>query len=216
MPLILNTYETTYRLAVWQTTEELDFFENKAHFTSYDSTIYETMISKYRKKEWLAVRVLLNEVLGFWPQISYTEAGKPLLQNHIRHLSISHTKDMVAILLCTTPYAGIDIERTDRNVEKVSQRFLSEAELEMIEKNNLKHERIKLWCAKEAIFKAAGIQNVSFSKQISIELANNPLKMIGHFFSESENIDFLLNAIELENHYIVWTTESEMKVNQAI
>jgi phosphopantetheinyl transferase (holo-ACP synthase) len=208
MPLLLNTYKTSYRLAIWATSEPLEYFENKAHFTPYDMAIYEKIVNPTRKKEWLAVRVLLNETLGFWPQINYTESGKPLLQNHVRHLSISHTKEMVAILLCTTPYAGLDLERIDRNIDKVAQRFLSPTEMENIKSNKVENERIKYWCAKEAIFKAVNEQNVSFSKQIFVESDNESDSMVGHFYSENENIDFVLNSIELDNHFIVWTTES--------
>jgi len=63
MPLIYNTYETSYRLSIWETSEPLEYFENKAHLSPTDTSVYEKMTSISRKKEWIAVRVLLNEVL---------------------------------------------------------------------------------------------------------------------------------------------------------
>ena len=206
MPIILNKYETTFRLALWSLTEDLDFFEEKAHLSAADKESYAQITSISRKKEWLAVRVLLNEVLGFWPQIKYTETGKPLLQNHARHLSVSHSKEMVGILLCTNPYAGIDIERTDRSIEKVSARFLSNAELEQLNQQPESFSRILYWCAKEAIFKAVSESNILFSKQIFIETVKTDGTIKGHFHSRSEELDFVLNYMELNKHMIVWTT----------
>lgn len=206
MPLILNQYKNTYRLALWSLTEPLHFFEAKAQLSSSDQRYYEKISNEVRKKEWLAVRILLNEVLGFWPHITYTETGKPLLQNHIRHLSISHSKSMVGILLCTNPHAGIDIERTSRSIDKVATRFLSEQEQVYIQNNPIKYSRIIYWCAKEAIFKAVNESNILFSKQIFIEEISDNGKMKGRFTSEKEKVDFNLKYIEIEDHLIVWTS----------
>jgi len=206
MPVILNKYENTFRLALWTLTEPLEYFEEKAHLSLADQNKYQSITSISRKKEWLAVRVLLNEVLGFWPQITYTETGKPILQNHSRHLSISHSKTMVGILLCTNPYAGIDIEKTDRSIEKVSKRFLSEEELIQLEKQPQNFKRILYWCAKEAIFKSVNESNVLFSKQIAIEQVNTNGTIKGKYISEKEQLQFILNFEEIENHMVVWTT----------
>ncbi|MFA9391074.1 MAG: 4'-phosphopantetheinyl transferase superfamily protein [Prolixibacteraceae bacterium] len=206
MPLLLNRYENSFRLALWSLTEELEYFENKAHLSPSDKIIYNKITSPSRKKEWLAVRVLLNEVLGFWPNITYTETGKPLLQNHTRHLSVSHSKSMVGILLCTDPYAGIDIEKTDRSIDKISARFLSDVELEQLKNKPSNFSRILYWCAKEAIFKAVSESNILFSKQIHVEEVNADGTIICHFKSEKEELHFVLNYMELDQHMIVWTT----------
>jgi phosphopantetheinyl transferase len=206
MPLILNQYRSSYRLALWSLTEPLQFFEEKAQLSPSDQNFYDTINNESRKKEWLAARVLLKESLGFWPQISYTETGKPILHNHTRHLSISHSKSMVGILLCTSPHAGIDIERKSRSIDKVASRFLSEKEQLYIQNNPLKYSRIIYWCAKEAIFKAVNESNIQFSKQIHISKISDKGQMKGHFSSEKENLDFDLNFIEVEEHLIVWTS----------
>lgn len=206
MPLLLNKYENTFRIALWSLTEPLEYFEEKAQLPPADAKAYNSITSLSRKKEWLAVRVLLNEVLGFWPHITYTETGKPLLQNHSRHLSISHSKSMVGILLCTNPYSGIDIEKTDRSIEKVSKRFLSEKELKQMESQAHNFSRILYWCAKEAVFKAMNESNVLFSKQIAIEEVNENGTIRSRFKSEKEEQELELNFIELDNHMIVWTT----------
>jgi 4'-phosphopantetheinyl transferase len=206
MPVIFNQYQNTFRLALWSLNEPLSFFEEKTQLSAADKIKYSKIKNETRKKEWLAVRLLLHDTLGFWPQITYTETGKPLLQNHSRHLSISHSKSMVGILLCTSTHSGIDIEPLNRSIDKVAFRFLSEQEQQYIDSHPMKYSRIIYWCAKEAIFKAVNESNILFSKQIFITEVTDMGTMQGTFTSPKEQVNFNLNYIELEEHIIVWTT----------
>jgi 4'-phosphopantetheinyl transferase len=206
MPLLINRYENTFRLALWKLIETIDFFENKAHLSAADIKLYNQISNETRKKEWLAVRILLNEVLGFWPNITYMETGKPILNNHTRHLSISHSKEMVGILLSTSPYAGIDIEKTSRNIDKVLTRFLSDRELKNIETGSNPYRKIIHWCAKEAIFKSVNESNIDFLSQIKIEKILENGTIHGNFTSSKKEFDFDLNYMIIDEHMIVWTT----------
>jgi len=206
MPLLINRYENSFRLALWKLTETVEFFENKAHLSTADLKLYNQISNETRKKEWLAVRILLNEVLGFWPNITYMETGKPILNNHTRHLSISHSKEMVGILLCTSPYAGIDIEKTSRNIDKVLNRFLSDEELENIKTGSNPFRKIIHWCAKEAIFKSINEPNIDFSSHIKIKKILEDGTIHGKFTSEKNEFDLDLNYMIVDEHMIVWTT----------
>lgn len=206
MPLIYNEYQNDFRLALWSLTEPLSFFEEKANMSLTDKNAYAQIKNEARKREWLAVRIMLKDILGFWPSIAYAETGKPILQNHSRHLSISHSKSMVGILLSTNPYAGLDIENTNRSIDKVAKRFLGEKELKYLTDTTSKYSRIILWCAKEAIFKAVNETNIRFSTQIYIEEVREDGIINAHFYSQKENINFTLHYIEKEEHLAVWTT----------
>ena len=206
MPLLINRYENSFRLALWKLTETVEFFEEKAHLSTADSKLYNQISNETRKKEWLAVRILLNEVLGFWPNITYMETGKPILNNHARHLSISHSKEMVGILLSTSPYSGIDIEKTSRNIDKVLKRFLSVTELKNIEKGTNPYRKIIHWCAKEAIFKSINESKIDFSSQIEIKKILEDGTIHGKFSSEKNEFDLDLNYMIVDEHIIVWTT----------
>lgn len=206
MPLLINRYENSFRLSLWKLTETVDYLENKSHLSASDSKLYSQISNESRKKEWLAVRILLNEVLGFWPSISYMETGKPILNNHTRHLSISHSKEMVGILLCTSPYAGIDIEKTSRNIDNVLNRFLSVNELKNIETGLNPFRKIIHWCAKEAIFKSINEPKIDFSSQIKIEKISENGTINGKFISMKNEFDIDLNYMLIDEHVIVWTT----------
>jgi 4'-phosphopantetheinyl transferase len=205
MPLLINLYENSYRLALWKLSDTVEFFEDKAHLTATDLPLYSKISNETRKKEWLAVRVLLNEVLGFWPNITYMETGKPILNNHARHLSISHSKEMVGILLCTSPYAGIDIEKITRNIDSILPRFLSDEEMKNVEQSTIPYCKIIHWCAKEAIFKSINEPNIEFSKRIIIEEINDDGTIVANFKSKRKNQELHLNYMHLDEHLIVWT-----------
>ena len=206
MPLVTNLYENSFRLALWKLTEDLSFLENKAKMTSPDLAQYSKITNEVRKKEWLAVRILLNEVLGFWPVISYMDSGKPILNNHTRHLSISHSREMVGILLCTSPFAGIDIEKMSRNIDSVLPRFLSNEELENINRTNNPFDKILHWCAKEAVFKSVNESNIEFSSRIKIAKIDFNGTMQAIFNSKEGEILFHLNFMLIDQHIVVWTT----------
>jgi len=206
MPLLINLYENSFRLALWKLTEEVDFFEKKAHFTQLDTQLYSKITNETRKREWLAVRVLLNEVLGFWPNITYMETGKPIINNHIRHLSISHSKEMVGILLCTSPFAGVDIEKTTRNIDNILPRFLSEEEINNIDISGDDDSKIIHWCAKEAIFKSINEPNIEFSSRMRIVKINDDGTIEAKYKSQRKTFDILLNYMMLDEHVVVWTT----------
>jgi len=206
MPTLINLYENSYRLALWKLNETVEFLEEKSHLTLFDQQLYSKISNECRKKEWLSIRVMLNEVLGFWPNITYMETGKPILNNHARHLSISHSKEMVGILLSTNPYAGIDIEKTNRNIDKILPRFLSDSEMKNVEESANPNSKIIHWCTKEAIFKSINEPNIDFSKQMKIEKINDDGTIEASYSLKRKTHLIDLNYQLIDEHIIVWTT----------
>jgi len=109
-------------------------------------------------------------------------------------------------LLCTSPYAGIDIEKTSRNIDKVLNRFLSITELNNIESGTNPYRKIIHWCAKEAIFKSINEPNIDFSSQIKIKSISDDGIIHGKFSSLKNESDINLNYMIINEHIVVWTT----------
>jgi len=130
--------------------------------------IYLQFKNELRKKEWLAVRLLLKQMTGSSASITYDPAGKPLLMDLAGHISISHSSNCVVIYYCLQHQPGIDIELINRNVERVARKFLSPTELSDCTFNGLLSNRDLMlrWCAKEAVFKMVPYANVDFASQI--------------------------------------------------
>ena len=206
MPLLLDKYESNYRLTLWHLTETIEELEEKASLLDEELIVYAQITNKTRKREWLAIRILLNEVLGFWPHISYLETGKPIFNNFKMTLSISHTKEMVGILLSNSEHTGIDIEKKTRAIDNILPRFLSPIELAGVNINEEPNSKIIYWCAKEAIFKAVDDTDIDFSTHIAIDELTLKGNIKGKFLSTNGEICFNLKYIEIENHVIVWTS----------
>lgn len=123
--------------------------------------------STSRQQEWLATRALLRQTPYSMETICYHSNGKPFLTDSNRHISISHTKDLVAIAIAEQPI-GIDIEAVNRNAFAVTGSFLQPHEIEVLHNTqDPKSEALRLWSAKEAAFKLAPEKVVTL-KEIGI------------------------------------------------
>ena len=100
----------------------------------------ELIRAEQRRREWLACRVLLQELTGGPACIAYRPNGAPYLSGSSLHISISHTKGYAAVLLQNRPAAGIDIEYHSGRVSKIRSRFM---------KLNADHIRFVLKCLAE-------------------------------------------------------------------
>lgn len=101
-----------------------------------------------RQREWLATRALLRQTPYKEKKILYHDNGQPYLTD--RHISISHTKEYVAIAISEEPI-GIDIERKERNAQGVARVILQQHEIE----ETAVDEMLQMWVVKEAAYKFA-------------------------------------------------------------
>ncbi len=112
------------------------------------------------------------------PPLSGTRAmASPLPEARPRHISVSHTDGWVALLAADRP-CGVDIERTGRNVARVSERFATAAELAASLKVLPGNPALAVWCAKEALYKAAGIEGLDFLSDMTL-VATSPASPAG-------------------------------------
>ena len=118
--------------------------------------VQQTFKSSKRQKEWLGVRLLLKHVLGSIVQIAYKSSGAPFLINSNKHISISHSGTLVAIAL-SNEKVGIDLQIISDKPLKIKSRFLSNAEIQMMGGQLDALTAVKLWCAKEAVYKFLSI-----------------------------------------------------------
>jgi len=125
--------------------------------------------SDSRKIEWLAVRVLLYALTKETKVIRYHPTGKPYFSDHKLHLSISHTKGYVAVIISETNEVGIDIEKISERVHKVAHKFVRDDEWlpeDPIQKTNA---LLLIWSAKEVMFKCMNEEAVDFREHMYVE-----------------------------------------------
>lgn len=89
-------------------------------------------------------------------ELTYNKYKKPYLTDTNLYFNISHSKNIVAIVV-DTQEVGIDIEFYDRYDIKYINKIFSDKEVEQINDSNNPHkEYSKLWCMKESLLKCIG------------------------------------------------------------
>jgi len=190
MGIIRNTTVQNCIIAIWEITETLEELLQLSHVIS--TADFNT---EKRKKEWLASRLLLNEINPNY-SISYNTFGTPELSND-SNISISHSKGLVAIII-SQKQVGIDIEEISEKALRVSSKFVSTKNLKALtaEKATL------IWCCKEAIYKWYQKGDVDFIADIKLHPFENMEK--GGITAEFRNTQLILNYQKINNHYLVY------------
>jgi len=175
MPLILRENIDNGEIGLWKVSEEIETLLSLAKLSDNDTINYSGITAIHRKKEWLATRALLNELIPEQQRIKYRIDGRPYLENGSTNISISHSTGYIAIILQSDSIPGIDIELITRKVGKVGSRFLSSDELAVCnEESELSNHRMLVhWCAKEAIYKMVPFSNIEFATEIRVILSNS-------------------------------------------
>ena len=190
MGIIRNTTTQNCTIAIWEITETL---EELLQLSNTISTA--DLNTEKRKKEWLASRLLLNDINPNY-SISYNAFGAPELSNG-SFISISHSKGLVAIII-SKEQVGIDIEEISEKALRVSSKFVST--------NNLKdltaEKATLIWCCKEAVFKWHQKGEVDFIADIQLHPFESMEK--GEITAEFRNTQLILNYQKIHNHYLVY------------
>lgn len=117
-----------------------------------------------RRREALMWRYIVHRELGSDAKIAYNNNGAPVLENRAEHISVSHSADFVAVII-SNQRCAIDIERLDRNFERVATRYMRPDEENLSSDERL---RAVVWCAKEALYKYAGERGLDLLHDIKL------------------------------------------------
>ena len=172
-----------------------------------DKCLLKTRKHKNSKEYFLAVRKLLeNEDPEL--TIDYDLKGKPFL-NKQKGISISHSNEIVAIGISNEIDFGIDVQFKTDKVFKIQSKFLSQMESKFFEKKNDLESLIKVWSAKESIYKALGKEGVSFSKDLEINTVNDKdLFRAGYYKKDNIKIKFDLDFLFIGEYIICHAKKS--------
>lgn len=161
---------TDTRIALWHLTETEAALASLLGDEAYRQLSSQNLSPK-RFGEQAVTRLLLDrldETRG--GILAHTTEGQPYLTNRPGHLSISHTRQWVAIAWHPTHPVGIDIERLGVQIERVAARVFNENELQA-HTNSPRSHNLWLhlcWSAKEALFKAMSESGVDFRTQLHV------------------------------------------------
>lgn len=172
MGLYKEIGDTKFKLGIWKLTETL---EELLALLPDSGRMYAEELNSFkaesRKLEWLAVRVLLYTLTGEICPIHYHKSGKPYFVDSTTQLSISHTKEYVAVIVSENHEVGIDIERVGDRVHRVAHKFMREEEL-LLDSSQRTKGLLLIWSAKETIFKCMNEEAVDFCEHIRVKVAH--------------------------------------------
>lgn len=193
MPKILHQTFPEGGIAIWHIEESSDELHDMLHVHCYDEQL-QKITNETRRAEWLAVRVLLAEVLGPDKAIAYHTTGRPYLTDNSFYISISHTKGYAALVYHNVALVGIDIERTSDRVKRVAHRFTNADEALYINKIDEQKQLayyLLNWSVKETLYKKLDTPSAAdFQKAFTIhsyDIAENGIVRVSvHIPMEQE------------------------------
>lgn len=145
-----------------------------------------------RRAEREAVLKLVHEAFG--PDVGYTHDadGAPVVEGVDSYISVSHCSDRAVLAVRNEGPVGVDIERFRPQLRRIARKFLTDAESAVAPLSD--EALLRLWTAKEAVFKAASDPSLTVSR---IEVSLETLKA----FDTSKN-QFDLFFIELASEIL--------------
>ncbi len=163
----LITFNDAY-LLVWEMTESIDKLKMELQLSDIESIEFNKLVSEKRKLEYLGVRVAFKVLFGKKVVIQYDGDGKPFLTDNSFQLSVSHSKNLIAVIAHSTRPVGIDIECSTDKIQKLYKRFLSKTEQKELSDGKNINQLLLAWSAKETLFKIIGKEAVDFANQLRI------------------------------------------------
>lgn len=168
--------------------------------------------SSSRRLEYLGARVLLNTLCGKEPRILHSPSGKPYLEAEATHISISHTRGYIAVVIHPTWNVGIDIEQYGEKVKRVASRFIRTDEIPnrtLLSERELLYYYLLHWSARETLFKLLDLSEIDFLKHFYIHpfvLSQNGTCM-GEEYRTEQNKHFQISYMLHDDFVCTWAVE---------
>lgn len=168
MGLLSRWCDGSAETALWRLRESSEELSVLCPLSSSELETCVSFRNEQRRREWLASRVLLRELMGAGRHILYRSSGRPHLEGDGRCVSISHTRGFVALRLSTLPVA-IDVEYRSGRARRLFERFAAPGEAGLLEGRDEETTAMIIWSAKEALFKLFDLPGVDFQRHLLVE-----------------------------------------------
>ncbi len=170
MPIIFQKeFLPDGELGLWKIEENESYFLEKLDLSDVELEFLST-IKGHRKLEWLAGRYLVHYLSGrdVRALCLKDEFGKPYLKNSLYDISISHSREIAAVIAAPR-LVGVDIQKVVEKIERIAEKFMRREELESLQAHSRLDHLHVYWGAKESLYKAYGRKQLDFKDHILIE-----------------------------------------------
>ena len=171
MPIVFRSGNDDAALsgAVWQCTESTEALGESLSLSPESRALLASFRSERRRREWLTVRRLLNELHPDQPapEILYSGNGRPSLSDG-SHISISHSEHYVTLCWSRSHRLGCDLESIRPQINRLAGKFVGSQEREFLGEHPSLEALHLVWGAKESLFKLYGSGGVDFRKELEV------------------------------------------------
>jgi 4'-phosphopantetheinyl transferase len=205
---LLKKLEDNSILGIWEIDDSVDVLYNQLNLDTAEQKTYNNFRTNQRRLHWLSYRVMIRQVLSNKiKSIGYDINGKPYLKNSSNHISVSHSGKFSALIYGKNP-VGIDIEHVRPKIIPISDKFMSDKEMEQLDKRYLTEQLFIYWGAKEALYKLYGSRNLIFKENILIEgFSYKPKDTInGSIITSGIEKKYSLHYEYIEEYALVYVT----------
>lgn len=152
-----------------------------------------------RAVERAAAHDLLSAMLGRPVDIQHDKDGAPRVDGY--HVSISHTRGFLVILLSERYRVGIDIEYRSDRIQRIASRFLRHDE-----QVHSIGDMLVCWCVKEALFKLRSQSHLTYEQmrvRLSSSSVDDLLQGDALSFSLENTAEYVLVWMWEENYHFI-------------
>jgi len=206
MPLLNDLVPNESLLCkLWRIDELEEIMDPNNELNSEDYQILLKRKANHLRRQFLASRKLIG-LINPDLRISYKE-DIPILSDN-RNISISHSDEIVTVLISKENGIGVDVEKINNKVHSVASKFLSSNEIRFFGKTPSTRQLIRAWTAKEAVYKALRKPGINFSNNIILDKFNYKAKYANaKFISSDQETTFKLYFYDLDDYCLTIAQE---------
>ncbi len=167
MPKVWERNLPSSYLSIWKIDEAESELKSMLNPRPHEQIFLKGITALWRRKEWMASRIMASEYFGERKFVSYDQYGRPVLEDHAWRISISHSKKFVAIQLMEGDPPGIDIELSESRIHRIHHKFVNDFESAQFDLENAL-DLYRIWCSKEVAFKIYRKGSVDFRKHLFV------------------------------------------------
>jgi len=197
-------------IGFWKIEEESAelFSMLKDSLNARELTQYKDLTHERRRCEWLASRLLIQELLGQHAEVFYYDSGKPYIKNGF-NISITHSYDMAGVMISDKNHIGLDIEKMNLRILKIEHKFMEKSEINGLKPDNKIQSLYVNWCAKEAMYKAFNIKDFDFKDNFRLETFDylSCGKVPGKIMQGDLEKKFTIHYNEFDGYMTAWCAE---------
>lgn len=145
-----------------------------ANISAEDVASASRFQNERRRAEHLAWRRIVRRELGRNVSISYNEVGAPVVDTPNTYISVAHGAGCVVVAISDSRI-GVDVESQERDFTKAASRYMSDEEMALSVEQSWP---VKVWTAKEALYKLYGKRGIELKTDLRITAYDNTTQQL--------------------------------------